>query len=204
MNIKKIATGFALFVAVAAGVGFVFKDTIQTRMYSFMHNNMHNLHSSGDMHNSGDMGHDMKNMPGLRGVNATQDESDELAVMFENFDTISREVTNLPNGIRTVTRSSDENVMAVLVSHIAGMVDRVSRGDDPQIFIQSPTLDILFANGAKMQSQIDVTEEGIVVVRTSANPDVVKALHVHAAEVSDMADRGMQAVHDAMAQRAKN
>ncbi|MFT5632005.1 MAG: hypothetical protein ACI9HB_003190 [Gammaproteobacteria bacterium] len=55
-----------------------------------------------------------------------------------------------------------------------------------------------------MQSQIDVTEEGIVVVRTSTNPEVVAALHTHAAEVSDMAERGMQAVHDAMAQRAGN
>jgi len=146
----------------------------------------------------------MKNMPGLRGANASQTESDELAVMFENFDTITREVTNLPNGIRTVTLSSDEDVMAVLVSHIVGMVDRVRRSDDPQIFIQSPTLDILFANGAEMQSQIEVTEEGIVVVRTSTDPDVVAALHIHAAEVSDMADRGMQAVHDAMAQRADN
>ena len=124
--------------------------------------------------------------------------------MFENFDTISREVTNLPNGIRTVTRSSDEAVMAVLVSHIIGMIDRVERGDDPQIFIQSPTLDILFLNGAEMQSQIDVTDEGIVVVRTSTDPEVVAALHIHAAEVSDMVDHGMQAVHEAMAQRAGN
>jgi hypothetical protein len=55
-----------------------------------------------------------------------------------------------------------------------------------------------------MESLIEVTEEGIVVVRTSADPDVITALHVHAAEVSDMADRGMQAVHDAMARRADN
>lgn len=143
-------------------------------------------------------------MPGLRGANASQHESDELAVMFENFDTISREVTNLPNGIRTVTRSSDEDVMAVLVSHIVGMVGRVGHGDDPKIFIQSPTLDILFASGAEMQSQIDVTEDGIIVVRTLTDPEVVAALHVHTAEVSDMADRGMQAVHDAMVQRADN
>ena len=139
-------------------------------------------------------------MPGLRGANASQAESDELAVMFENVDTITRQVTNLPNGIRTVTRSSDEDVMAVLVSHIVGMVDRVERGDDPEIFIQSPTLDILFANGADMHSQINVADEGIVVVRTSTDPDVVAALHIHAAEVSDMVDRGMQAVHEAMAQ----
>ena len=195
MKKSKIVIGV---VIVAIGLGVAFKDPIQTRMYAHMHRNMHDRHSANGM------GHDMKNMPGLRGANASQTESDELAVMFENFDTITREVTNLPNGIRTVTLSSDEDVMAVLVSHIVGMVDRVRRSDDPQIFIQSPTLDILFANGAKMQSQIEVTEEGIVVVRTSTDPDVVAALHIHAAEVSDMADRGMQAVHDAMAQRADN
>ena len=195
MKKSKIVIGV---VIVAIGFGVAFKDPIQTRMYAYMHSNMHDRHSANGM------GHDMKNMPGLRGANASQTESDELAVMFENFDTITREVTNLPNGIRTVTRSSDEDVMAVLVSHIVGMVDRVRRSDDPQIFIQSPTLDILFANGAEMQSQIEVTEEGIVVVRTSTDPDVVAALHIHAAEVSDMADRGMQAVHDAMAQRADN
>jgi hypothetical protein len=171
MHKSKIVLGVAV---VAIGLGVAFKDTIQTQMYAYMHSSMH------DRHGANGMGHDMKNMPGLRGAN----------------------VTNLPNGIRTVTRSSDEDVMAVLVNHIVGMVDRVSRGDDPKIFIQSPTLDILFASGAEMQSQIDVTEEGIVVVRTSTDPDVVEALHVHAAEISDMADRGMQAVHDAMAQRA--
>jgi hypothetical protein len=94
--------------------------------------------------------------------------------------------------------------MAALVSHIVAMVDRVERGDDPKIFIQSPTLDILFANGADMHSQIDVADEGIVVVRTSTDPEVVAALHIHAAEVSDMVDHGMQAVHEAMAQRAGN
>ena len=195
MRKSKIVIGVVL---VAIGLGVAFKDSIQTRMYAYMHSNMHDRHSASGM------GHDMKNMPGLRGANASQTESDELAVMFENFDTITREVTNLPNGIRTVTRSSNEDVMVVLVSHIVGMVDRVRRSDDPQIFIQSPTLDILFANGAEMQSQIEVTEEGIVVVRTSTDPDVVAALLIHAAEVSDMADRGMQAVHDAMAQRADN
>ena len=195
MRKSKIIIGAGV---VAAGLGVAFKDTIQTHMYAYMHSSMHDRHSANAM------GHDMKNISGLRGANASQAESDELAVMFENFDTITREVTNLPNGIRTVTRSSDENVMAVLVSHIAGMVDRVERGDDPKIFIQSPTLDVLFASGAEMQSQIDVTEEGIVVVRTSTDPDVVAALHVHAAEVSDMTDRGMQAVHDAMARRADN
>ena len=55
-----------------------------------------------------------------------------------------------------------------------------------------------------MHSHIDVADEGIVVVRTSTDPDVIAALHIHAAEVSGMIDHGMQAVYEAMAQRAGN
>lgn len=158
----------------------------------------------GHMHGADGTGHDMINMPGLRGFNATPEESAELAVMFNNFTTISREVTNLPNGIHTVTRSSDPEVMDVLVSHVVGMIGRVERGDDPQIMIQSPTLDIFFMRGDGIETVIDVTEAGIEVTQTSEDPELVKALQVHAGEVSAMADRGMDAVHEMMMQRASN
>ncbi|MCB9994243.1 MAG: hypothetical protein H6873_11375 [Hyphomicrobiaceae bacterium] len=156
------------------------------------------------MHGADGTGHDMINMPGLQGLNATSEESRQLAVMFSNYETITREVTNLPNGIRTVTRSSNEDVMADLISHVFGMIQRVELADDPQIFIQSPTLDIFFARGDSIKTQIDVTDEGIVVIQTSDDPEMVEALHVHAAEVSAMADRGMEAVHEMMMQRASN
>lgn len=156
----------------------------------------------GHGHGADGTGHDEVNMPGLRGQNATPEESAELAVLFQNFETITREVTELPNGIRTVTRSSDEDVMTNLVSHVVGMIGRVENGDDPKIMIQSPTLDIFFMRGETIRSEIDVTDEGIVVVQTSDDPEIVTALQTHAAEVSDMADRGMQAVHEMMMERA--
>ncbi len=159
-------------------------------------------HGHGNGHGGGMM-HDEVTMPGLRGANATPEESAELAVMFRNFDTITREVENLPNGIRTVTRSSDPEVMDVLVSHVVGMIGRVERLDDPQIMIQSPTLDIFFERGEGITSEIDVTDDGIVVVQTSDDPELVTAMQVHAAEVSDMADRGMAAVHDMMTQQGR-
>lgn len=155
-------------------------------------------HGGGFGHDRG-MQHDEVNMPGLRGENATPEESAELAVMFRNFETITREVENLPNGIRTVTRSSDPEAMDALVSHVVGMIDRVGRLDDPQIAIQSPTLDIFFERGEGITSDIEVTDDGIVVVQTSEDPEVVAAMHTHAAEVTAMADRGMAAVHDMMA-----
>jgi hypothetical protein len=153
----------------------------------------HSLHAHG--------GHDEENMPGLQGKNATPEESAELALMFRKFETLSRTVTNLSDGIRTVTKSSDEQAMDALVSHVVGMVGRVEVGDDPEIFIQSPTLDIFFARGDRIVSQIEVTEEGIVVVQTSQDPEVVLALQVHVAEVSDLSARRMQAVHEAMMAR---
>ena len=156
------------------------------------------LFGQGHMHGADGSGHDEVNMPGLRGKNATPEESAELAIMFRNFETITREVTNLPNGIRTITNSSDTDVMDKLVSHVVGMIGRVEARDDPKIVIQSPTLDIFFARGDEIKTEIDMTDDGIVVTQTSTDPDLVAALQKHAAEVSDMADRGMQAVHEMM------
>ena len=81
------------------------------------------------------------------------------------------------------------------------MIDRVDTGRDPKVRIQSPTLDIIFARRDRLQTQIDLTDTGVVVVQTSDDPELVAALQTHAAEVSDMAARGMHAVHEAMARR---
>lgn len=137
-------------------------------------------------------------MPGLQGANATQAESDDLRLVFRKFATLTREVENLPNGIRTVTRSSDPEVMEALTRHVVEMIDRIERKDDPKIIIQSPTLDIFFDRADTLTNEIDIADTGIIVIQTSTDPEVVAALQRHAAEVSDMAARGMQAVHERM------
>lgn len=160
------------------------------------------MHGQG--HGADGAGHDMATMPGLRGLDATDQESAELAVLFRNFQTLSRDVTHLPDGILTITRATDPAVMDALVSHVVGMIARVEQGRDPQIMIQSPTLDIFFARGAGLVNTVEVTDAGIVVKQTSDDPELVAALHKHADEVSDMAERGMMAVHESMMQRATN
>lgn len=187
--VKKYSIILAALVGVGLTVGVV---SAHAQMSG------HGMGQGRHGHGANGMGHDEVNMPGLRGLNATPEESAELAIMFRNFDTLSREVVNLENGIRTVTRSSDEAVMDALISHVSGMIGRVESGDDPQIMIQSPTLDIFFARGDTITTDIEITDEGIVVVQTSDDPDVVEALQVHAGEVSAMAERGMQAVHEMM------
>lgn len=155
----------------------------------------------GGHHGANGTGHDELNMPGLKGEDATDIESKELAIMFRNFEKISRKVTNLPNGIRTITFSSDKKIMAVLASHTIGMINRVAEGLDPKVIIQSKTLNILFDRREKIINNIENTPEGIVVTQTSIDPEVVIALQTHAAEVTDLVNRGMVAAHEKMAKQ---
>jgi len=137
-------------------------------------------------------------MPGLRGANTTDAETAEMQTLFRNFTLIEREVSNLENGIYTVTTTSDPDTFNALVSHVTGMIARVEANDDPQVIIQSPTLDVFFMRGENIETEIEVIENGIAVTQTSSDQELVAALHRHAAEVSDMVDRGMQAVHERM------
>ena len=45
---------------------------------------------------------------------------------------------------------------------------------------------------------MEMTPKGIIVTQTSTDPKVVSLLQTHAAEVSDLAARGMAAVHERM------
>lgn len=147
--------------------------------------------------------HDEVRMPGLRGLDASPQESREMMVMFHHFREMERHVEELPNGIRTVTTSSNPMVVDVLVSHVVGMIARVEEGRDPQVRIQSPTLDIFFKRGDAIETDIKVSDLGVTVVQTSNDPEMVEALHVHAGEVTAMVDRGMHAVHEMMKARGQ-
>ena len=192
---SKLFWGFVA-VLLTMAIGFWFAQMRGYDAHAVMHAKMH---GEGGMHQE----HDMLNMPGLRGRDATAEESEELAVMFRRFEEITRTVENLPNGIRTATFAEDEALMGIVTSHVIGMIDRVDMGRDPEVIIQSPTLDILFERRASIVTEMDVTEEGIVVIQTSDDPEVVAALHTHAAEVSAMVERGMEAVHEMMAARER-
>jgi len=147
----------------------------------------------------GQMGPGMMGMgPGMIGGNATAAEHSDIRDLFFNHDRIKRTVTNLPNGIRTVTESDDPQLAATIKKHVADMGQRVEEGRDPGLPIETPALHAIFRNKDKIKSTYEVTEKGVVVVQTSTDPTTVKALQDHAAEVSELAQRGMVAAHEAM------
>ena len=137
-------------------------------------------------------------MMGMNGGNATAAEHSDIRDLFFNHESVKRTVTNLPDGIRTVTESDDPQVAATIKKHVAEMGKRVEEGRDPGLPIESPALHSIFRDKAKIKTAYETTEKGIIVIQTSADATAVKALQDHAAEVTDLAQRGMVAAHEAM------
>jgi len=198
--LKIILVGGLVFVLGGGAVFFYFNHSARSNSYATMHD-MHHGKSGGASQGmmQGHM-HDEMTMPGLQGKDTTDTEVADLKRIFQQHMEIERRVTNLPNGISTFTASNTPEVREAIVSHVSMMVTRLAEGKNPEVIIQSPTLDALFDVHEEIETEIEVTDTGVNVFQTSSNPEVVKLLQTHAAEVSDMSERGMAAVHERMSQ----
>jgi hypothetical protein len=116
--------------------------------------------------------------------------------LLVNHDKIRRTVTNLPNGIKTVTESDDPQVAQAIKAHVASMSQRLGDGREFNIF--STTLPVLFENKDKIKSAVEMTEKGSVMTQTSTDAKVVAALQGHAIEVTELAQEGMVAMRRGM------
>ena len=195
---KAVIVGALAFVLGGGALFIYLNHSAQSTAYSTMHARHHGTSgaaSQGMMH--GHM-HDESTMPGLQGKDTTETEVADLRRIFQQHMDIDRRVTKLANGISTLTVSENPEVRAAIVSHVSMMVTRLAEGRNPEVIIQSPTLDALFDLHYEIETEIEVTDTGVTVIQTSSNPEVVKLLQTHAAEVSDMSERGMAAVHERM------
>jgi hypothetical protein len=119
--------------------------------------------------------------------------------LLANNEKIKRTVTNLPDGIRTVTESDDPKVAQAIKAHVASMSARLKDGREFNIF--STTLPVLFENKDNIKSTVQFTDKGAVVVRTSTDAKVVAALKGHAGEVTELVNEGMVAMQRGMMSR---
>ena len=150
------------------------------------------------------MGHGMgggmmgSDMMGMAHDSATMAQLRVIHLLFVNHDRINRTVTNLPDGIRTVTESDDPEIAQLLKTHVADMMKRVDAGDDPGLPIESDALHAIFRDKDKVHTSVEATAKGAVVIQTSDDPKTVAALQEHAGQVTDFAEQGMAALHTAM------
>lgn len=137
-------------------------------------------------------------MMGMRHDSATMTQMATVHEMVLNHERITRTVTNLPDGVRTITESDDPRIAKLIKEHVAEMYARVVAADDPGLPIESAALRTIYRNGDKISTVIDTTVGGIVIKQTSRDSVTVAALQQHASEVSELTRDGMAAMHRAM------
>ena len=121
-----------------------------------------------------------------------RDDMQLVHAMLFDHEKIKRSVTNLPDGIRTVTTSEEAAIARAIKAHVASMEKRLGEGRIFNLF--SPTLPVLFDNKDRIKTVVQMTDQGSIVTQTSADPKVVAALQAHAIEVSELARDGMAAM----------
>jgi hypothetical protein len=195
MKIPTTLIGLGAAVALVVGIGtYAFAQSSQDGV-GVRPPLMHNM-GRGMMPGMG------SGMMGMGHDSATMAQMGDIHELFINHDRITRTVTNLPDGIRTVTASDDPRVAQLIKDHVASMGRRVDTGDDPGLPIESEALRSIFRNYDKIETTVETTPTGVLVVQTSTDPETVAALQQHASEVSDFVKDGMNAMRTAMMKNA--
>ena len=109
--------------------------------------------------------------------------------LFAHRDEITRTVTEVPSGVRTLTETDDPTVTTQLQAHVQAMYDRLK--DGRPIHAGDPLFAALFRNADKIDVRIEKTAKGLRVTETSADPEVVKLIRRHAEVVSLFLANGM-------------
>jgi hypothetical protein len=95
---------------------------------------------------------------------------------------ITRKVTTLPNGVETLTESTDSKVVEKLQAHVASMYKRVD--EKRPIHARDPLFAEIFRNTDKIKMKLEKTKAGVKVVETSEDPYVAKLIQAHAEVVN--------------------
>jgi hypothetical protein len=113
--------------------------------------------------------------------------------LLEHRAHITRTVTHLPNGIETVTKSANPDVVAQLITHVTAMTKRLA--DGRPIHSRDPFFAELFRHGKDIDVEIVPLADGVRVVETSRDAFTVKLLQEHARIVDLFLANGMSEMH---------
>lgn len=114
-----------------------------------------------------------------------------IRLMLMNHKQINRRVENLDNGVKTWTTSDNPEIAGAIQKHVRQMKERMEEKNP--IRQMDPLFNEIFKNAHKIELQIIDIENGVKVVETSDDPEVVKLIQQHANKaVSEFVDQGMQ------------
>ena len=97
-------------------------------------------------------------------------------------------MTNLPDGVETLTESDNPKVTEKLQAHVLSMYRRVE--DGRPIHARDPLFAELFRHADRITMQLVKTGKGVRVIETSADPYVAKLIQAHAQVVNRFLQHG--------------
>ena len=107
---------------------------------------------------------------------------------------LTRTVTEIPGGVRTVNTTTNPKLVATLQSHPREMSNHLSNGGHVRKW------DPVFTEIAKYQDKITMTyknlENGIEVTSVSNDENATALIRAHAYKVSEFVARGKDAMHE--------
>ena len=108
--------------------------------------------------------------------------------LLDNRHKIRRTVTELPDGVDTLTESDDPEVAAKIREHVAAMYRRLEEGRP--IHRRDPLFAEIFDHADAIEMTMTKTDLGLRVVETSSDPYVAKLIQSHAHVVSKFLENG--------------
>jgi hypothetical protein len=119
---------------------------------------------------------------GMMGDSAHGADMQVFHQLFDHRSDITRQVMRRPDGIETVTESTNREVTRLLQTHVVSMLARVK--EQRPIHQRDPLFAELFRYADRIDARHEMTAGGVRVVETSPDPYVVKLLQAHADVVS--------------------
>ena len=104
---------------------------------------------------------------------------------------IRRTVTALPDGLAAVTESDEPAVATLIKDHALAMQVRMTEG--LAIRTWDPVFKELFERHDKVKLAVQLTEKGVSITETTADPETLKLLRAHSAGITDMVREGSRA-----------
>lgn len=108
--------------------------------------------------------------------------------LLDNREQIRREVSELPDGVVTLTESDDPKIVAGIREHVASMYARLK--EERPIHRRDPLFAALFDHAEAIGLEMEETPKGLRVKETSDDPYVASLIREHAKVVSAFLEHG--------------
>ena len=121
-------------------------------------------------------------------VNSLSEDRDTFHYLLQNHKKIKRTVTELEDGVKTLTESDDPDVAAKIQEHVKSMHGRIN--DKRPLRMWDSLFQAIFKHADKVQMEYKNTKHGVAVTETSDDPYVVLLIQAHAKVVTGFSERG--------------